>query len=255
MLDARPCRHPSAAHSDDGAEMFSEGHTALLEVCSSHIAPIGGLYGMGQATLVLLLAALASPDCQCEWLDDLEHFTLLSEAAMYPPQREVFAQTVPVLAILMYLVQAAFLRSVYRQLPRRRPHVRHMYGLLLVALCFLLSLGVLDMKRFFLPHVVAAYVYFLTAEIYFIHQTLLLRALFRAAPPGAVRLRHRLPSAFNALGVAFVLLFWYAYLLELPIRSFVEMATLMCQMLSVATTGPLITEILVAPSSSAPTPA
>jgi len=25
---------------------------------------------------------------------DLEHFTLLSEAAMYPPQREVFAQTV-----------------------------------------------------------------------------------------------------------------------------------------------------------------
>eukprot|EP00667_Euglena_gracilis_P019809 EG_transcript_21313 len=182
-------------------------------------------------------------------MEDWRRFPLLSEAAMYPPQRELFAGAVVGTAALMYLAMAALLERLHAQLPSRRADLVRMHRTLIVALVNLCGLGLLDMKRFFAPHVVTAYLYFIGSEVFFVLQTVFLFQLFAAAPEGVVTRRHRLPLVFNFGSFLSALAFWYCYTQELPIRSYVEILALMCQMLSVGASGPLINEWLL------PTPA
>eukprot|EP00668_Euglena_longa_P013270 GGOE01015935.1.p1 GENE.GGOE01015935.1~~GGOE01015935.1.p1 ORF type:complete len:566 (-),score=137.61 GGOE01015935.1:770-2467(-) len=213
------------------------------------IGPVAGVFGVGMLLMTMILAAVASPDCQCTWMEDWKRFPLLSEAAMYPPQRELFMGTVVGTAGLMYLALAALLERFHQQLPTHRTAVVRMHRTLVFALVNLCGLGLLDMKRFFAPHVITAYAYFFAAEFFFLFQTIFLFQLFAAAPSDTVTFRHRLPLYLNCSGFIGAAAFWYCYTQELPIRSYVEISVLMFQMLSVGASGPLMNERLIPPQA------
>ena len=217
----------------------------LLGPCRRYIAPVAAGWGLLMMATIFAIAAVASPDCRCNWLEDWHTFPLLSEAAMYPPQRLWFMAMVPPTAVLIYITGALFVDAVRRQMPDERIVIRLLHWTLGIACFHLFWLGVLDMKRFFMPHVVVAYTYFLVAEGHFILQTYALVRLFARADPALVTPRHWYPVYMNFCGFFCGGLFWYFYSIEIPERAQVETLTIAFQMLSVGFLGPIINQDLV----------